>query len=319
MRFLYFTDTHIRGRNPWARKDNFAESLAAKIEEVVELANTFGVTALLHGGDLFDLPIPALPTVARFAAIFKKCKAPIYVVPGNHDIFGYNPASLDHTMLGFLARLNLLNVLSPPGRKYFRDRRLTVQLTGQPFHQAIDCRNPLLDYCVDKLGCDLAIHIVHGMLVPQPLYAGTPYTLIEQVAPYTQADYTLASHAHFGFREVVYQNRWFINPGSLARLSAHPADVERFPQVVLLDFSGPVPRHTYIRLQAARPGHQVINAGLLEESSQRQARLREHLAQIHRDRAETLEELLAAVAAQQKVPHCVYEEALKFLHASRQR
>lgn len=316
MKFLYLTDTHIRERNPWTRKDNFAASLARKLQEVVELANRYGVTAVLHGGDLFDLPAPALPVVAQFAAILRQLNAPVYVVPGNHDIYGYTPASLDRTMLGFLSRLGVLHILTPPVRKYFRSSGLTVQVTGQPFHDGIDCRDPRQDYCIEKVGCDIAIHIVHGMLVPRPFYAGTPYTLIEQVAPYTQADYTLASHAHFGFQEVVYEGRYFINPGSLARLSAHPVDVARFPQVVLLDFTGPVPCHTYIRLQSARPGHEVIDTTLFEESAARHARLRENLLEAHRDRPAGLEAVLASVAAQKKVPQCVYEEALRYLNSA---
>jgi len=313
VKFLYLTDTHIRGHNPWTRKDNFAASLAAKIQEVVELANDHGVAAVLHGGDFFDLPAPALPTVGQFAAILRKLNAPLYVVPGNHDIYGYEPESLDRTMLGFLARLGVLHILTPSVKKYFRGRSLTVQLTGQPFHYAIDCRDPQEDYCVAKVGCDIAIHLVHGMLVPKPLYSGAPYTLIEQIAPYTQADYTLASHAHFGFQEVVYDGRYFINPGSLARLSAHPKDIERFPQVVLLDFSGPVPRHSYIRLESARPGYEVIDTGFFEENARRQACLQEHFAQVHQERAAGLQKLLDMVAVKRKVPKHVYEEALERL------
>lgn len=314
MKFLYLTDTHIRGRRPWTRKDNFAATLASKLQEVVELANDYGVTAVLHGGDFFDLPAPALPTVGQFAAILRQLRAPLYVVPGNHDIYGYDPASLEHTMLGFLARLGLLHLLVPEVKRYFRRRNLTVQVTGQPFHYAIDCRDPQKDYCVAKTGCDLAIHLVHGMLVPKPFYSGAPYTLIEQVAPYTQADYTLASHAHFGFPEVFYQGKWFINPGSLARLSPHPKDIERFPQVVLLDFSGPVPRHSYIRLQSARPGHEVIDTGAFEANLRRQARLREHLARIHQEGPASLQDLLDALAAKKKVPGHVHTEARKRLH-----
>lgn len=54
IKFLYFTDTHIRGTAPKNRLDSFPETLKNKISQVIEIAKNEQVDVLLHGGDVFD-------------------------------------------------------------------------------------------------------------------------------------------------------------------------------------------------------------------------------------------------------------------------
>ncbi|MBE0466984.1 MAG: metallophosphoesterase [Candidatus Desulforudis sp.] len=261
MRLLYLTDTHIRAGNPPNRLDDFPAALRAKLLEVTGLVRELEVHAVLHGGDFFDQPCPELPVVGEFVKLFTGMGVPVYVVPGNHDIFACNPATLEHTMLGLLHEVGSLRVLQTGERIYLKERGVTVQLTGTPFHYNIDRQDPLLDYCVTKENCDFAIHLAHGMLLDRPFFPGTPYTLVSQVAPFTEADYTLGSHAHFGYPDVEWEGRLFINPGSVVRLSAQKRDLERRPQVLLIDFSGARPSRLKIPLKSARPGHEVIGSG----------------------------------------------------------
>lgn len=260
MKLLYLTDTHIRNTNPPVRRDDFATSLKAKLTEVVSLANELGVQAVLHGGDFFDLPCPSLSEAGEFLSLFNGLHAPIYAIAGNHDVFAYDPGTLDRTMLGFLARLGYIRLL-PAGRAvYLEDGRQRIQITGTHFHRDIDRRDPRLDYCVVKKDCDLAVHVAHGMLLDVPLEHGPSHTVIADIASATEADVTLGSHAHFGYPDVRLNGKIFVNPGSVARLSAHPADLARRPQVILLDFdAGPQPAVTHIPLASALPGTQVID------------------------------------------------------------
>ena len=64
MRFLYVTDTHIRGTSPRSRTDDFPLAIRKKLQEVIELAHREEVDAVLHGGDLFDRP-DISPAVVR--------------------------------------------------------------------------------------------------------------------------------------------------------------------------------------------------------------------------------------------------------------
>ena len=264
MKFLYLTDTHIRGNSPQGRLDNFPETLAKKLSEAVYLANELEVAALLHGGDLFDTPNPTLVVAGAFADILKQSRAPVIAVAGNHDLFAYNPATLSRTMLGFLDRLGLLKLLQPGARLYYKSSNLTVQLTGQHFHSELDREEPRRGYLTDKKDCDLAIHMVHGMLLEKNIFPGALYTLIEHIAPHTEADFTLCGHAHLGFADTRVNGRYFINPGAMARLSALPEEIDRIPQVVLLDFSASVPLYKKIPLKTALPGEQVLDRSHLE-------------------------------------------------------
>jgi len=321
MRLLFLTDTHFRGTTPQHRRDNLPETQKEKWREVVGLARELGVAAVLHGGDLWDAPGPALAVGAEFAALLQELPVPLYIVPGNHDIYGQNPATLPRTMLGLLARLGLVRLLdSTP--VWLHGDGVTVRLTGRGFHYDIDRRKPDPDYVVDKKDCDVAVHVVHGMLVQRPLFPGAACTLIEQVAPLTRADYTLCGHAHLGFPETEIDGRFFLNPGALVRLSALPQEMERTPQVVLLDFSGGRRRHRLIPLQCARPGSEVLDRTLLERSAFREEKLSLFVQGIRAGgayRGTGLEEIVDSIARQKGLPAEVRAEALRRLGLARDR
>lgn len=316
MRLLFVTDTHFRGTTPQHRRDNLPATEKEKWREVTGLARTLGVTAVLHGGDLWDAPNPSLAVGAEFAALLQELPVPLYIVPGNHDIFGQNPATLPRTMLGLLARLGLVHLLEPGQPVWLKENGLTVRLTGQGFHYDLDRREPALDYVVAKDDCDVAIHIVHGMLLQRPIFPGAPCTLIEQVASLTRADYTLCGHAHLGFPETQVDGRWFLNPGALVRLSALPQEMERTPQIILLDFNGGSCRHRTIPLQCARPGDEVLDRTLLERAAFREEKLALFVQGIRAGgeyQGTGLEEIIDSIARQKGLAEEVRAEALRRL------
>lgn len=49
MKFLFFTDTHIRGNNPRSRKDIFVETLYLKFQEILDYINNNGIDYVLFG------------------------------------------------------------------------------------------------------------------------------------------------------------------------------------------------------------------------------------------------------------------------------
>ena len=259
MRLLYFTDTHIRDNNPKYRVDNYPESLIIKLKEIVELADELSVDYLLHGGDLFDLPWPPSKAVEISVNFLKQIKVPIYIVSGNHDLFGQRLSSIEKTMLWFLARRGLFRLLAPGDKIYLRQAGFTLQLSGQHFNSNIDRLNRVSDYCVKKKNCDIAIHVVHGMLLPKPFSPYVPTTMIKQVVPFTEADFTLCGHAHLGYPAEEIQGKVFINPGSISRILALEWELVRVPQVVFLDFSGGKVQYKYIPLKSARPGEEVLH------------------------------------------------------------
>ena len=164
MRLLFLTDDHKRGTTPANRKDNFPATLAAKLREVADIAREREVDYILHGGDFYDVPAPAISVCADFLEIYQQFPAPVYIIAGNHDLFGNNEETLPRTMLGLAARVGIVRMI---GRApvYLTKGDLRLQLTGRGYHFEMDRRDPREDYVVQKRNCDYAIHMVHGMLL----------------------------------------------------------------------------------------------------------------------------------------------------------
>ncbi|MBO8128865.1 MAG: metallophosphoesterase family protein [Peptococcaceae bacterium] len=315
MKILFFTDVHIRGSTPRSRKDNFTYSLKLKLEEIVRLADDLGIDFVLHGGDLFDVPCPPLDVAADFINIIARLRKPLYTIAGNHDIIAYNPSTVNRTMLGLVASLGYVRLINPARPIYLKKGKITLQLTGTHFHYDIDRRNPIQDYAVTKKDCDIAIHMVHGLLLKDHFTVETPYTLIETIAPYTAADFTLGGHAHFGYDDVIWDHKYFINPGSIARLSAHPRDISRIPQVVVLDFSGKDQTVQKIYLQSALPGDQVINTNYSSELVSKEQQIVRFLAGIKNNSKplETARNIVKDIARTAGYPDASKDEAIKRL------
>jgi DNA repair exonuclease SbcCD nuclease subunit len=278
MRLLFLTDDHKRGTTPANRKDNFPATLAAKLREVADIAREREVDYILHGGDFYDVPAPAISVCADFLEIYQQFPAPVYIIAGNHDLFGNNEETLPRTMLGLAARVGIVRMI---GRApvYLTKGDLRLQLTGRGYHFEMDRRDPREDYVVQKRNCDYAIHMVHGMLLDRASFPGPFYTLVEQIWE-TEADFTLAGHNHLGFADAERDGRRFLNPGALARLSNHPLEMRRPVQVIYIDLGGSRPVFEKIRLQSAPPGEDVLDRSMQEEASFREERLAGYLAEI---------------------------------------
>ncbi|MGB9866662.1 MAG: metallophosphoesterase family protein [Bacillota bacterium] len=319
MRILFLTDTHIRGNAPRNRLDDFVAALACKLNEVAELIKKLGVDMVVHGGDLFDSPAPALGTAREFLRIIREFQAPMFLVPGNHDMFGYNVDTLNRSIVGLAAELGLFQLIEEGKVYWFEKGGVRVQLTGQPFHYDLDRRAPELDYCVIKRECDVAIHVVHGMLVHKPLFPGAPYTLIERVTA-TGADITLAGHNHLGFPAVCVQGKWFANPGALVRLESHVAEIGRCPSVLLIEIDGGI-ELKQIPLKCAAPGDQVLDRSSIEAEQFRQARLATFLQLVKETgsfEAVDLESIVNEISRRNSVAPQVTRKALELLGAASQ-
>ena len=267
MKILFFTDTHFRGSSPANRKDNLWSTLKEKLIEVVSLANDYQVDFVLHGGDFFDTPNPALSVVGDFVEILRQLKKPLYGVAGNHDIFGGNLQTLPRTVLGFTARMGFIRLLGEESVRV-EARGIRASLTGRPYHLDIDRRSRHLDYCIEKdAESDITIHLVHGMLLDKKQFPGD-YTLIDDLDN-TGADLVLAGHYHPGFGALQRGNRYFINPGALVRLSNHHREIERKVKVALIDLTGGAVNCRLITLQSAPVGEEVLDRTRAEELESR--------------------------------------------------
>lgn len=317
MKILYFTDTHIRGTNPKNRTDNFTQALANKISEIIELTNDLEIDYIIHGGDLFDRPDLSVAVVSRFAKLLRKIKAPFYIVCGNHDIFGHNPKTIDRTMLGLLDSLDFINVIEEGKKVILKKDDIKVQLTGQPYVYDIDLE-PKDRYLITEvdLDVDYAIHVVHGMLLDKPFVKGVPYTLIDEIKQ-TNANITLSGHYHAGFKTQIIDGKYFINPGSLVRITNSLEEISRAPKAVLIDLDKSI-HIEYIDLKSAQEGNLVLDREKMEKSIFKGEQLLE-FKQIVESSIDfekmDINDLLIEVSAAEGISSDVKEEALKRIAA----
>jgi DNA repair exonuclease SbcCD nuclease subunit len=321
MKFLFFTDSHIRGTSPRNRKDNFFETLKAKFQEIILISKELDVDYILHGGDWFDRPDISPGIVREFAVIIREFDKPIYTIAGNHDIYGQNPDTIGRTMLGLLEGIGLMQMIGYDDEIILEKEGVRVQLTGKSFNYDIDGAN-FRDYYVVKKRSDVdyAINIVHGMLLNKPFFEGIQYTLIDDIKD-TGADITLAGHYHSGFGIKRVDSRYFINPGSIVRVSNSLNEISRKPKVVLIELKDRIYTEE-IELKCALNGDEVLDRSQLENAQSRTLKLFQFyqgLESTDKFRKIDLDSILAQIASDSQLSSEVREEAVRRITSARER
>ena len=315
MKFIYFTDSHIRGTAPKSRKDDFLQSVLNKFQEVFTTARDLNVDYILHGGDLFDRPDVSIAVMSEFAKILKEIPCPLYIVSGNHDIYGHNPKTLSRTMLGFLDNLGFLKLLNDRITILKKDDT-TVQLTCAPYEYDMD-RDPTHQvYLVDEVEpeCDFSIHICHGFLTDKPVNPAIPHTLVSDII-HTKADLTLAGHLHYGFPTQCVDGKYFMNPGAIVRISNSLKEMTRKPKILFIECNKGHPIEIKeIYLKSAKPADEVLDRTEIEHHQFKKSKLQDfkQLVDSQGDFQKTdVFSLLHEISEHENIPEYVKNEAFK--------
>jgi len=312
MRIVFHTDTHFRGTAPENRTDDFFATQLRKLDEVLEIAQEEGASAILHGGDLFDRPDTAHSVVAEVFRRYAASTIPTYIVQGNHDEYGMNPETVQRAMFGLGTASGLFRQLSERP-VFLREGGFAVQLTGSPYRADIDTETPREGYILRRKNADIAIHVVHGMFLLKP-FMPIAHTLPDQVVEETFADLTLTGHEHVGFRPQTYDGKTIANPGALVRTNIHRNEIARMPQVAIVEIDGSGMHVRYRKLKSARPGEEVMDRSLVEETVFRHQRLQEFAAAVAASGESnllTIEEMLNRVATDESLSSPVRDETMR--------
>lgn len=311
MKILYFTDTHIRGTNPKSRKDNFVDTLKEKLEELVRVSRECKVDYVLFGGDLFDRPDVSPSIVKDFIGYLMGFPQPIYAISGNHDVYGQNPSSINRTVLGLLDAVGIIKLLSLNEKVYLEKDGIRLQLTGCPYYYDIDVNRQ--GYIVDKENCDYAINLVHGFLLDRPFIEGIPYTLIDDICQKTSADITICGHYHTGFGIKKIENKYFINPGSLSRVSNVSSEINRIPSYLIIDLGEKIDIKME-KLKCAKPGEEVLDKSQMRQEEFRRQKLNEFVSQVNSYGSFeilSLQKIINDIALRDSIPSDIKDEAIR--------
>lgn len=311
MKILYFTDTHIRGTNPKSRKDNFVDTLKEKLEELVRVSRECKVDYVLFGGDLFDRPDVSPSIVKDFIGYLMGFPQPIYAISGNHDVYGQNPSSINRTVLGLLDAVGIIKLLSLNEKVYLEKDGIRLQLTGCPYYYDIDVNRQ--GYIVDKENCDYAINLVHGFLLDRLFIEGIPYTLIDDICQKTSADITICGHYHTGFGIKKIENKYFINPGSLSRVSNVSSEINRIPSYLIIDLGEKIDIKME-KLKCAKPGEEVLDKSQMRQEEFRRQKLNEFVSQVNSYGSFeilSLQKIINDIALRDSIPSDIKDEAIR--------
>lgn len=262
MKFLYLTDTHFTGKTPSSRIDDIQQTILNKLLDVKKIIEDVGIDIVLHGGDMFHSPDVSNQFTGKIAKIINSFKAPMYVVPGNHDLYGYNMSTINNTKLGLLEKTGVINIISRDNPIIFDNNGFKIGIEAQEYFTEID-EDIKRDFRIENIDVDFSILLSHSMLLDHKFHEGVKHTLIKDVSTY--ADLVLAGHYHDGFKERKNEEgTWFFNPGSFLRVDASTAMIKSMPRVVVFDIRDNVFLYEYIELPSAKPGSEVFSNKNLE-------------------------------------------------------
>ncbi len=306
-KLLVIGDIHWRATNPVARLDNLKLALADKLLECWAIGKQNQVDAIIIPGDVFHSPGIVYSTLADLIWVLREAPAPVYCIPGNHDLFASSPESLYRTPLGFLIQIGMVENID--GKSI--ELNGAVELSGRGYDAAVDV-DPAV-YTPSKASYKTQIHVTHGLLVKEPVPGR--HTLMQSLLELEHApDVLINGHFHLGTGVTQVGPTLVVNPGALGRLSAHMEELNRQPEVALVTIGNHNISAELIPLQSAKPGPEVLSREHLEKQAEIEQRRDEFLrllASEETQRVLDLAEMVRDIASRERLPKTVQDEALR--------
>jgi DNA repair exonuclease SbcCD nuclease subunit len=224
MKIIYTTDWHLCSKCPGKRKeDDFFKLEMAKVDEIVNFAIQNNIDLIIHGGDFFDSPKIDYWLLNIMISKFQKLNdyhIPVLLVPGSHDMYGYNVDSLKSTAVGALVETGLIKILN--GKKQIGDR----VFYGMP----ATLTHTLEMYANIE---PKSVVVSHNMITP----ISVPYShILLQTIPNLGSIF-LTGHYH-RYLMCRSNDNVFINTGPLIRTDITECDNK--PCIIFMDFSDKV-------------------------------------------------------------------------------
>jgi exonuclease SbcC len=249
MKILHITDSHGTVKAPESRTDIYYLAFLRKLYELKYVIKQNDIKLVIHTGDLFHSPRVSDKFTGQVAEIIKSYNVPVYVVPGNHDIDGYNIDTLDQTKLGLLYKTGIVKELDrvkSPIQLKSQKENLTINISGQEYYKDIDTGIKTDFEMQTNSSADFNILAIHGYLCDKPQNPNIRHTLCQNIV--TDADVILSGHFHESF---IYSNQDFsvYNPGSLMRVEQNKYNQTHKPQYGILEITkdkNGIVRHSYV-------------------------------------------------------------------------
>lgn len=263
MKFIYLNDVHIKGVNPGRRKDVYYVAILKKLMEIGQVIKAEKIDFAVIGGDLFDVPKVSNKLYGQIALLLRSWGVQIFVVPGNHDVYGQNIDTLEHSSLGALSSSGVVKLMIRKDSPYYFQKKSEpncplVAITAQEYYNDID-RGINCDYEVEPCDprTDIQMLVVHGMLVDKGFHPDVAHTVMSNVT--TSADVILSSHYHPDNIDKTYNGTRFIKSKSTARLECTKYNVNNKPGYAIIEVNDKGITNTFRDYTVADKGEDIFD------------------------------------------------------------
>ncbi len=249
---MFVGDTHIDDRTPMSRLDNYLEASLDELQEIMDITKDLSCDALVHLGDVFHRIDPSGACRNGVLSILQHDKNgnpwPFRKITliGNHDI-DHNPHYLYRSALGTLLKAGAIeNMDFCP--------ELKIGLANF---------NPNIDQ-----------HIKDGLMESREAVIWTAHaTILTQESPYLPSQVlfkdirvneacrmVISGHVHFPLFDSRHDGITFINPGSVCRNSIAKENLNRMPNILLVDYNldGTDIKYQYVDIKCSKPADQIF-------------------------------------------------------------
>lgn len=341
LKLLVMGDFHDGNKSPLARIDDFEEAKRQLTNEINALARENNCQAILQLGDFLDKPKypyevlneiinrwkPEMP-IQKIQAFQKreissleliqslKNDIPLIGVVGNHELFGNSLNTLRKTSIHFLKEIGFMQLVDQDSPIILTDEEegIKVAITGAPYHNKMDHPDYIDDYIVEEKvgGADYHFHLVHGYASPISFGSLFPHTLVENFIEKTKADYTLCGHDHIGFDCVEKDGRYVLNPGAPVLTSAD--EIDRKPQVALIEITKKGITTTMIPLKTGSDGHAILSREHIDERKDKKRKLDEiksAVAKVGVEKKVSITDVITDISKNKKIDEAIRKEIVE--------
>lgn len=301
MRFLYLTDSHIRGINPSSRKGDYYHDIMEKISEVISLSKKLKVNYVIHGGDLWDSNNVSNIMIDDFVDIVEQSKIPWHILPGNHDLVGHDWENSKGTALAHIFRRSkLIHIFD-----WIHDNKYCLQ--GFKYYHNIEKDIKEKGLICHKTNAKFKIAVVHALITLKSLPYQAMHVVMKDIK--TDFDIILCGHNHHGWGIKEIKGTKFINISSLGRRKIDEADIK--PSVLYVDIE--TKELKIIELKSAKPKEEVFDLTRIEKAKEFNADIELFIKSLKDTEVSGLDlrGIIENISSQKNIDRVVIDEAIE--------
>ena len=306
MKFLFFTDSHLRDSRPRNRIDDFYKSQFEELGELANLVLEHDVDALLCGGDLLHVPKPSHELVRDLIGWAKYINVPIYSVIGNHDTVGYQMDAIGSNGIGVLFESEAFHELT---EKVFEEEKIIIR--------GINAKVQEDGYGYEfepKYAGYTRLIVSHNYIIDAE---SMMFDFMQPKNVPTNADLILLGHYHHPFQTQV-KNTQFINPGALSRWGIDEAN--RIPTVLLIEIANGIVDVKHIPLACAKKAEEIFDLNKVGVEKDKEDQLKSFMDSLENTSFETndIEALVLAAGKNQGVEERILNKSLEKIREAKE-